>query len=74
MSDWTHARGMLRQPRFHYPGAVLHIVQRGNNRTPVVFRWLDREPTKSRKVVSEPTLEDERREQPVRAGERVSCR
>lgn len=26
---------MPRQPRFFYPGAVLHVVQRGNNRTPV---------------------------------------
>lgn len=26
---------MPRQPRFYYPGAVLHVVQRGNNRAPV---------------------------------------
>jgi putative transposase len=26
---------MPRQPRFFYPGAVLHVVQRGNNRAPV---------------------------------------
>lgn len=27
---------MPRQPRFLYPGAVQHIVQRGNNRVPVL--------------------------------------
>jgi len=26
---------MPRQPRFHYSGAVLHVIQRGNNRAPV---------------------------------------
>jgi putative transposase len=38
---------MPRQPRFWYPGAVLHVVQRGNNRAPVFcnngdrFRYLE---------------------------------
>jgi putative transposase len=31
----AHARTMPRQPRFWFPGAVLHVVQRGNNRAPV---------------------------------------
>ena len=26
---------MPRQPRFYYPGAVLHVIQRGNDRAPV---------------------------------------
>ena len=26
---------MPRQPRFYYPGAVLHVIQRGNDRSPV---------------------------------------
>lgn len=26
---------MPRQPRFYFPGAVLHVVQRGNDRVPV---------------------------------------
>jgi putative transposase len=33
---------MPRQPRFYYPGAVLHIVQRGNNRVPVFASAQDR--------------------------------
>ena len=32
---------MPRQPRFYYPGSVLHIVQRGNNRAPVFFDTQD---------------------------------
>ncbi len=30
-----HARTMPRQPRFWFPGAVLHVIQRRNNRAPV---------------------------------------
>lgn len=37
-----HAYGMPRQPRFYYPGAVLHVVQRGNNREPVFMSDRDR--------------------------------
>ena len=33
---------MPRQPRFCYTGAVLHIVQRGNNRAPVFASAHDR--------------------------------
>ena len=33
---------MPRQPRFYYPGAVLHVVQRGNNRAPVFTCDADR--------------------------------
>jgi putative transposase len=33
---------MPRQPRFYFPGAVLHIVQRGNNRAPVFMGTGDR--------------------------------
>jgi putative transposase len=33
---------MPRQPRFYYPGAVLHIVQRGNNRAAVFTCDADR--------------------------------
>ncbi len=33
---------MPRQPRFYYAGAVLHIVQRGNNRAPVFASAQDR--------------------------------
>jgi len=29
---------MPRQPRFYYPGAVLHVIQRGNDRAPVFTR------------------------------------
>ncbi len=32
---------MPRQPRFYYPGAVLHVIQRGNNRAPVFTRARD---------------------------------
>jgi len=31
----VHACRMPRLPRFYHPGATLHVVQRGNNRTPV---------------------------------------
>jgi len=33
---------MPRHPRFYYPGAVLHVVQRGNNRGPVFASVGDR--------------------------------
>jgi putative transposase len=33
---------MPRQPRFWFPGAVLHVVQRGNNRSPVFVSDDDR--------------------------------
>jgi len=33
---------MPRHPRFYYPGAVLHVVQRGNNRAPVFASAGDR--------------------------------
>ena len=33
---------MPRQPRFWFPGAVLHVVQRGNDRTPVFMDERDR--------------------------------
>jgi putative transposase len=33
---------MPRQPRFWYPGAVLHVVQRGNNRAPIFADDRDR--------------------------------
>ncbi len=33
---------MPRQPRFWYPGAVLHVIQRGNNRTSVFVDDEDR--------------------------------
>lgn len=37
-----HARAMPRQPRFWFPGAVLHVVQRGNNRAPMFVDDNDR--------------------------------
>lgn len=36
-----HSGRMPRQPRFFYPGAVLHVVQRGNDRAPVFARAED---------------------------------
>ena len=35
---------MPRQPRFWFPGAALHVVQRGNNRAPVFVDDDDRHP------------------------------
>ena len=43
LSDWILRRGMARKLRLQYPGAVYHVMNRGDRREPIFRDDADRE-------------------------------
>jgi len=41
--SFEYASGMPRQPRIEYPGAIYHVMARGDRREPIVLDDTDRE-------------------------------